>query len=176
MVGKVDAFLKLCVAAAMLVVSASVAYYYVIYLPQRDTQLDRDRWREAARVEFTRQVEQTRLAAEQARRDEERREAESAQAAAREASQQRYQNCLRTAEDIYSSNWATQCKRIADKAAKDLKDCIVQGIADKEKCESIYGRDASLNCILPRVVGADISDVLDRSRKRCLDENRAGLQ
>jgi len=75
MVGKVDAFLKLCVAAAMLVVSASVAYYYVIYLPQREIQLDRDRWREAAGAEYTRRAERARLAAEQARRDEEKRDA-----------------------------------------------------------------------------------------------------
>jgi hypothetical protein len=176
MVGKVDTFLKLCVAAAMLVASASVAYYYVIYLPQRDVRLDRDRRLEVGLAQYARQAERAKSAAEQSRRDEEKRDAELAQAAAREASQQRYQNCLRTAEDIYSAFWAAQCKRIADKAAKNLKDCIAQGIADKEQCHSIYSRDVSPNCVLPRIVGTDISDVLDKSRKRCLDENRAGLQ
>jgi hypothetical protein len=176
MAGKVDAFLKICLATAVLVASAGVAYYYVIYLPQRDAQLDRERKLEFARAEYARQAEQARLAAQQARLEEEKRAAELAQAAAREASQQRYQTCIRVAENFYSASWAAQCKRIADKAAKDLKDCNSQGL-NKDSCQNVYGgRDASPNCSLPRVVGTDLSDELEKSRKRCLDESRAGLQ
>jgi hypothetical protein len=47
----------------------------------------------------------------------------------------------------------------------------------KEVCVSMYsGRDASPSCSLPRALGTDLSDELDKSRKRCLDESRAGLQ
>jgi hypothetical protein len=150
--------------------ASSIGYYYAVYFPSRDAQVDRDRKLEATRVEYSRQAEQARLAAE-------KRDAEIEQAAAREAVQARYQNCVRRAEDFYSSSWANQCKRIADKAAKELKDCLSQGALDKGGCETIYGRhDSSPNCGLPRPVGSDLGDELDKSRRRCLDESRAGLQ
>jgi hypothetical protein len=170
MAGSVDTFLKLCVGVSLLGAASSIGYYYAVYLPSRDAQFDRDRKLEAARVEYSRQTEQARLAAE-------KRDAEIEQAAAREAVHARYQNCVRRAEDFYSSSWANQCNRIADKAAKELKDCLSQGILNKGSCESIYGgRDSSPNYSLPRPVGSDLGDELDKSRKRCLDESRAVLQ
>ena len=39
-VAKIDAFLKLSIVAAVLLASASVAYYYVVYLPDRDARID----------------------------------------------------------------------------------------------------------------------------------------
>jgi hypothetical protein len=38
--GKIDAFLKLSIVAGVLLASSSVAYYYVIYLPDRDARID----------------------------------------------------------------------------------------------------------------------------------------
>jgi hypothetical protein len=170
MTGLVDTFVKLCVGVSLLGAAGSIGYYYTVYLPSRDAQFDRDRRLEAARVEYSRQAEQARLAAE-------KRDAEKEQAAAREAVQARYQNCVRQAENLYSFSWANQCKSTADKAARELKDCLSQVTLSKSSCETIYGgRDSSPNCALPRPVGSDLSDTLDKSRRRCLDESRAGLQ
>jgi hypothetical protein len=168
--GKVDAFLKISAAASIMLASASVGYYYVVYLPQRDAQTDRERKLETARAEYSRQTEHARLAAE-------KRDAEEKEIAAREAVQARYQGCIRSAESNYSASWATQCRRISDKSAKDYNDCVTKGQMSKELCVSMYsGRDASPSCSLPRALGTDISDELDKSRKRCLEESRAGLQ
>ena len=39
MAGKIDAFLKLGIVAGVLLASSSVAYYYVVYLPDRDARI-----------------------------------------------------------------------------------------------------------------------------------------
>lgn len=111
MAGKVDSFLKVSIAASVLIASGSVANYYLRYLPQRDTQTENDRKLERARTEYSRQAEQARLAAENQANEEK-------QAADRETVQSRYQLCVRTAEISYSRGWADQCKRVADKAQK----------------------------------------------------------
>jgi hypothetical protein len=169
MAGPVDTFLKLCVGISLLGAAGSVGYYYSIYLPARDTQLDRDRKLEAARAEYSRRAEQERIAAE-------KHATEERQAAAREASQVAYQVCIQTAEGIYNSGWASNCKRIAEQNSKANKDCLTQG-TPKSSCDAIYAnRDTSTNCALPRVLATDLDDQLDKARKRCLEENRAGLQ
>jgi hypothetical protein len=66
MATKVDTFLKASIAASVLIASASIAYYYLHYLPQRDAQVDRIRQMEQARIEFSRQAEQARLIEEKA--------------------------------------------------------------------------------------------------------------
>jgi hypothetical protein len=58
--GTVDAFLKVSVAASLLLAAGSVGYYHSIYLPGRDAQLDRERKLDAARAEYSRQAEQAR--------------------------------------------------------------------------------------------------------------------
>jgi hypothetical protein len=181
MPGAVDAFLKISLAVSLLGAAGSVGYYYSVYLPLRDAQLDRDRKLDAARSEDSRRAEKARLAAEKLEAEiksaEEKREAEERQAAEREAIQSRYRSCISRAELNYNANWAQSCKRISDKAAKDYKECI-SGTLGKTACDSIYTeRNASpTNCSLPRVVGQDINDELDKTRKRCLEESRAGLQ
>jgi hypothetical protein len=66
MATKVDTFLKASIAASVLIASASIAYYYLHYLPQRDAQVDRIRQMEQARIKFSRQAEQARLIEEKA--------------------------------------------------------------------------------------------------------------
>ncbi len=167
--GPVDTFLKASIAASVLIVSASIAYYYLHYLPQRDAQIDSDRMLERARVEYSRQAEQVRLSAE-------KRANEEKQTADREAQQARYEFCVHAAETNYSRQWADQCKRISDKAQKQRADCISKA-TDKASCDMIYPPgDASPNCSLPRVLGTDIDDQLQKSRERCLQESRLGLQ
>lgn len=169
MAGPVDTFLKLCVGLSLLGAAGSVGYYYSVYLPSRDAQLDRDRKLDAAHAEYAKQAAEARIAAE-------KRDAEERQAAARDASQTAYQVCTANAQANYSAVWATSCKRIADQSAKSNKDCLTQGSA-KSYCDTVYAsRDASPNCALPRVLANDLTDQLEKARKLCLDESRAGLQ
>lgn len=170
MAGPVDAFLKVSIAAAALFASASVGYYYVLYLPQRDAQIDIERQIEAAKTELARQADQARQAAE-------KRDAEEKQAAVREAVQARYRNCVRRVEVNYSAQWTGECKRIADKAAKDHKDCLAKATFGKEVCDTMYAdRNSPSECSLPRMLANDITEILDKGRKRCFDESQAGLQ
>jgi hypothetical protein len=160
MAGPIDTFLKLCVGISLLGAAGSVGYYYSVYLPSRDAQLDRDRRLEAAHAEYSRQAEQERIAAE-------KRDAEVRSAAAREASQATYQVCIQNAEANYSGTWATNCKRISEQNAKSNKDCLTQG-STKSYCDTVYGsRDASPSCALPRILGSDLNDQLEKARKRC---------
>jgi hypothetical protein len=171
LVGKVDAFLKFSVAVSLLLAAGSVGYYYSIYLPARDSQLDRDRKIETARSEYSKQAEQARLAAE-------KREGEELQAAAREAVQVRYRTCVRTAENNYNYAWAQTCKRISDQAVKNRKDCLSQQVNTKVTCDLLYpDRAPTTECTsLPRALATDMGDELDKTRKRCLEESQAGLQ
>jgi lysyl-tRNA synthetase class I len=180
-VSTADAFLKASIAVSVLIASASISYYYLRYLPERDAQMESDRKLERARAEYSKQAEQARLANElrdaDARRAAEQRDADERQDAAREAIQVRYRGCLRVAESNYSANWAQACKRISDDASKNYKDCLAIGGTMKASCDSTYAnRTSSPNCSLPRVIATDIGDEMDKAKKRCLEESRAGLQ
>jgi hypothetical protein len=155
MAGWVHSFVKLCIGACLLSAAGGIGYYYSIYLPPRDAPLETSGVRMAA----------------------EKSDAEVQQAAAREAAQAKYDNCIRTAENTYSSSYAEQCKRVQDKSASDLRDCLSLEMLTKASCEGMYGgRSSSSDCSLPSAIGSALSDQLDKSRKRCLDEGRAGLQ
>jgi hypothetical protein len=157
MAGPVDSFLKVSIAAATLFASASVGYYYVFYLPQRDTQLERERRLDAARTEFARQAEQER------------------QSTACEAVQVQYRNCVREIELNYSSQWNGECKRIMDKATKDHRDCLAKRY-QKDVCDVVHSErnSPSSDCSLPRMLANDINETLEKGS--CLDESQAGLQ
>jgi hypothetical protein len=164
---KVDTFLKASIAASVLIASASIAYYYLHYLPQRDAQVDRIRQLEQARIEFSRQAEQARLI-------EEKRAMEAKRAGEKEALQNRYQLCLSNAEDNYSRNWADQCKKVAAKAQTDRAECLAKGTL-KATCDIFHpAADPSPNCTLSG--GKVLNDRLQQSRDRCLQESRLGLQ
>jgi hypothetical protein len=180
MAGPIDTFLKVSTAAAALFAAASVGYYFLLYLPQRDAQLDRERRLDAARIEYSRQAEQARISAEkaneQARAAAEKHDLEARQEVAREAIQTRYRSCVRNAEINYSSAWAEGCKQQSDRASKAYRNCMKD--PNNSFCDTLYSERAnlSLDCSLPRALGTDISESLDKARKRCLDESQAGLQ
>jgi hypothetical protein len=168
--GKIDAFLKLSVALSLLGAAGSVGYYYSVYLPTRDAQLDQDRKIESAKSEFARRTEaQARQAEAQAQEDR--------QAAQKAAIRDRYQTCTRIADMSYNSNWALNCKRLADKQAKDRSECLSGGITQKSACESLYPpRDPGASCSLPRTIAADLDSDQNRAHEMCLRESQAGLQ
>lgn len=167
---KIDGFLKISIAASVILAAASVGYYHVVYLPNRDAQLDDERKLERGRAEYSRLAEQARLA-------DEKRAAEEKQNAEKEAVQTRYQYCIRSAQNIYETGWASQCKRISDAAVKEHSGCIAQGTLQKSACDNIYRTtDASPNCSLPRVLANDLGEDLEKARNRCLQESRSGFQ
>jgi hypothetical protein len=114
--------------------------------------------------------------AEQARVAAEKQSAEQKQAADKVAVQNRYQICVRTAENIYTTSWASQCRSIAAKSIKQHADCVAQGL-QRSSCDTIYRiADATPTCDLPRVLGNDLDDELEKARSRCLQESQSGLQ
>jgi hypothetical protein len=168
--GSVDAFLKLSIAVSLLGAAGSVGYYHSIYLPTRDAQLDRDRKMEAAKQEYARRAEAEARQSE-AQAQEDRREAEKG------AIRDRYQRCVRIADMSYDSNWALNCKKLADKQSKDRSECLSGGIMQKAACESLYPpRDVTASCSLPRVIAADLDSDRNRAHEMCLRESQAGLQ
>jgi hypothetical protein len=170
MAGKIDAFLKLSVALSLLGAAGSVGYYYSVYLPTRDAQLERDRKVENAKLEFAR------LAETEARRSEAQAQEEQ-KAADKAAIRDRYQTCVNGADATYSSNWALNCKRLADKQVKDRSECLTGGMMQKSTCDSLYAtRDPTGNCSLPRPIASDLDGDRHRAREMCLRESQAGLQ
>jgi hypothetical protein len=104
---KIDAILKVSLAAFVLLVSTSVGYYYVAYLPYRDAEpeLVLEQLRAAGSVEqgeslFERQASEQRAAEQKA--TEERQALEKAN---------RYQACLSRAADKYNASRLATCNR-----------------------------------------------------------------
>jgi hypothetical protein len=159
--GKIDAFLKLSVVAAVLLASSSVAYYYVVYLPERDARIDADK---AA-------TEQRRAAGKAATEQNRSEEQLSAKL--------RYDRCLREAQDIYNSDWASNCglrRQEAAQIAQKHARCVADPANDKNLCDQHYTvPDASPNCALPRVLATDLEARLNKARQLCLQASKAGL-
>jgi hypothetical protein len=86
--GKIDALLKVCIVLSVLLVSSSVGYYYLVYLPARDAQIDFERALENARIDAAKRAEQERTLLQQ-------QAIEQRQSAERAATQFRYDACLK---------------------------------------------------------------------------------
>jgi hypothetical protein len=154
--GKLDALVKLSVVAAVLLGSSSVAYYYVIYLPERDARID------AAKAAAEQRRAEEKAAAEQ-RRSEDQLNAQAA-----------YESCIRNAQEVYSSTWAPSCKRIAQDDPKEHASCIATGVT-KQTCDAWYSHDPSPSCALPHATAQNIEAALNKARDRCLQASKAGL-
>jgi hypothetical protein len=166
MAGPVDIFLKLSVAVSLLGAAASVGYYYSIYLPARDTQVDNERRLEKAHAEFARKAAEERAEAD-------RLAAEQHQIQGKAAAQASYDACVDRAIAVYNAGWASNCKRLAEETRKARAAC--SGTASS--CDLIYpAKDGGPNCALPSTLASSLNGNLDRSRDRCLQESNAGLQ
>jgi len=174
---KINALLKLSVIASLLLASSGVGYYYGVYLPGRDAQLDEERTLEKVRAYADKRAEQERLASEQ-------RELEQRQAAAKIASEKekaaaeaRYQTCLKDAGIHHDASWTAECKRLADKALQDHADCLAKSNLSQGYCDTAYRpRDASPNCMLPVTAATALDGDLNTARNRCLQERKAALE
>jgi hypothetical protein len=164
----VNLVLKLSVIVSLLIASCGVGYYYAVYLPHRDAQLDSERAQEKARAEVEKKHAEH-LAAEQ--RKSEQRQADA------KAAETRYQSCLNSANATHDTSWAAECKHLAEKAASDHAECLSKPRLSKGYCDTAYRmRDGSRNCTLPVKVAADLDGDLNSARNRCLRERKAALQ
>lgn len=146
--------------------AGSVGYYYSVYLPNRDAELDGERRLEKARAEFARKSAEERALAE-------REAAEQKQTREKAEIQARYEYCITRAERAYDTNWTSTCKSLADKARKDRASCTLPPAT----CDSMYPvRDPTVACSLPQSLASSINTDLERSKNRCLQESNAGLR
>jgi hypothetical protein len=145
MAGKIDALVKLSIVASVLLASSGIAYYYAVYLPERDARIDADK----AAVEQHRSEEQL-------------------------AAQIAYDGCIRKAQEVHNSVWASSCRRIAEDDPKKHASCIATGLA-KQTCDAMYSHDASPNCALPSGTAQNLEASLNKARDRCLQASKAGL-
>jgi hypothetical protein len=167
---RIDALFKLSVIAALLLASSGVAYYYAIYLPRRDAEIENERALEQVRAEADKTAMQERLAMEQKQLAERRAEAKA-------GAESRYQTCIDNAGAVHSASWAAECKQLAEKAQQDHKDCLSKSKLSEEYCNTAYRtRDASPNCLLPLKNAADLDGGLTKARNRCAQERKAALQ
>ena len=170
MAARIDALLKLSVIASLLLASSGVAYYYAVYLPQRDAEQDRESSLQKLNAYGQKRAGQERSAARQ-------RETEQRQAEAKAGAGVRYQNCLDGARTNHDSSWAAACKRLADKAVQDHTDCQSIPNLPQGYCDAAYGtRDPSAHCTLPAEMAADLDGALNTARKACLQDRNAALQ
>jgi hypothetical protein len=166
----VNLVLKLSVIVSLLLASSGVGYYYAVYLPRRDAQLDSERAQDKARAD-----------AERKRADRERQVAEQKKSEQRQAdtkaAEARYQSCVNSATTAHVTSWAVECKRLAEKAAADHAECLSKTRLSKGYCDTAYRmRDGSRNCTLPVKVAADLDGDLNNARNRCARERKAALQ
>jgi len=145
-----DALLKLSVIVAVLFASVSVGYYYLVYLPQRNAQLDAQRIQERPQAD----------AAQQAFPSGEWNMARA---------EVQYRKCTDDAERNYDARWASSCKRVAEETIADRANCFYS----KEECDSFYKpRDPSPNCALPLMLANDLQFDVEMARDRCRQESK----
>ena len=170
MTAAINALLKLSVIVALLVASAGVAYYYTVYLPDRDTRLDQERALAQARADEDKRASEQQLALEQHQAEERRAEAKA-------GAESRYQTCIARASAAHELSWAVACKQLAEKTAQGHADCLATAKLSQHYCDTVYPtRDASPNCALPVKVSTVIDDGLIKARNRCAEERNAALQ
>lgn len=153
---KSQEYLRLAIAAAALLIGASVAYHYIIYIPEQDRA-------ETAEVA----AKQLKLAHE----TEAKQEASKKTALERRAN---YRICLSTAQSIYSARWDASCKVRSEIADKSRADCLSRGISE-EYCRTSYPPFPATDCTLANALSDDYDASLREDKKRCLDEAQSGV-
>jgi hypothetical protein len=167
--GKIDAILKLSVVASVMLASASVGYYYLVYLPRRDAQFEPERALEGLRAAAQKHAKQDQLLFEQ--QESERRAAEQKAVEEQQTLERadRYQACLSRATDNYNASRLAACNRPQEKIIKDHDDCIKLGFP-KTVCDLAHVvREASPNCKLPWSVAIALDADVEKARDGCLE-------
>jgi hypothetical protein len=167
---RLDALFKLGIVASLLLASAGVGYYYAVYLPRRDAELDNQRTLEKAQADAQKRAARERSLVEQ-------KQSERRQAAAKAGAEDRYQTCLKSASVTHDASWAAECKHLAAKALADHADCLAKSKLSHGYCDAAYRtRDASPNCTLPVRIATSLDGDLTIARNHCLRERKAASQ
>jgi hypothetical protein len=167
---RINILLKLSVMVSLLIGSSGAAYYYALYLPQRDAELDQEHLSEQLQAYGQRRTEQARLLAEE-RQTEQRRTTDKTVA------ESGYQTCLARAGVTHDASWSAQCKTLADQTAANHTACLASGKLSSSYCDAAYRtRDGSPNCSLPLKVSTGLDGDLTAARQRCLQEREAALR
>jgi hypothetical protein len=167
---KLYAILKLGIVASAVLASSSAGYYRAIYVPQRNAELAQQRV-----LDETLAYAQVRAA--QIRREAELRQLEQRRLVEKTAAEDRYQTCLSDADTTHDTSWASECKRIADKAVEDRAGCLARANMPQGYCTAVYReRDGSPTCMLPVAIATDLDGGLTIARNRCRREREAALQ
>ena len=170
MAAKINTLLKLSVIVSLLIGSSGAAYYYALYLPQRDAELEQEHLSEQLQAYGQRRTEEARLLTEQ-------RQTEQRRAADKTAAESRYQTCLARAGASHDASWSTQCKVLADQAVANHTACLASGKLSASYCDAAYRtRDGSPNCSLPLKISTGLDGDITSARQRCVQERDAALQ
>jgi hypothetical protein len=156
MLEKSREYLRLAVAAAAILIGLSVAYHYVIYIPQRDTAEKLDAQTKAVTEAAQAQVKQAALAKASLDR------------------RANYRVCMSNAQMNYSVRWNGLCRKRSEQADKNRLQCI-QGGSTEETCETYYPQMPVNDCLLPHETSDSFDAGLKEDQKQCLDEARAGI-
>lgn len=146
--------LRLASAAAVLLVGSSVAYHYIIYIPNKD---------EATRNQLLAKEDLAmKDASEKARRDETARKAKETAALFRRTA---YQVCVSNAQADYSARWDASCKTHAAASARNRQNCVARGVAEATCLE--WNPVPPASCELSNALADDYGKDLDDEKDRC---------
>jgi hypothetical protein len=169
---KNNPILSIIIVASVLSASSDVAYYYLVYLPQREIQFEPQRVLERFRAAAEKRVE---LAEQELslfeQKVSEQRAAGQKMAEERQALEKanRYQACLTRATDSYNSSRLAACNRSREKIIKDQDDCFNLGFSRNVCAMAHVIPAASPNCKLPRTVALALDAEVEVARNDCLE-------
>ena len=145
----------------------------MVYLPQRDAQLEPQRVLERFRAAGEKRAGQEQLLFEQAVLQQRAAGTKSPERAASELEKaNRYEACLSRAADAYNASRLAACNRPREKIIKDQDDCVKLGFPRKVCALAHVVPEASPNCKLPRTVTLSLDADVEKARDRCLEEDK----
>jgi hypothetical protein len=172
---KNNAILKVSLVASLLLASSGAGYYYLVYLAQREVQLEPqrvlERFRAAAEKRAERAEQELSLFEQNVW---EHRAAEQKVAEERQALEKanRYKACLSRATDSHNSSRLAACNRTREKIIKDQDDCFNLGFSRNVCAMAHVIPEASPNCKLPKTVALALDAGVEIARDRCLEEDK----
>jgi len=148
--------IKLSLIAGVLLVSFSVFYYLIIFLPRK----------EQTKMESQRQAEQTRQELEQARVALQQQEiiAKELKELSRSAE---LDVCLSDAYEDYKLNWANNCRTEAGRVSLLAQECFRSGLS-WNLCTALQRTaNASSSCSLPSNLAGSVNAAYRQRKEEC---------
>jgi hypothetical protein len=156
-----DTVLKLSLAAGALMAGAGVGYYYAFFLPAQaihETMANGER-HDAAGVD----------------RDTALERARAAEAQRQQATQQRYQSCVSSADLAYQGRWAAACRAQHARQQAAFEDCADDLFRTRDGCARDFPIEPERGCALPTTIGDRLAAARDGAKAQCLGELQGGL-